>query len=112
MNRSLIVVVLIAILGASYYFYSQGGSGVDATGGMIESASEAASDAASTATDGMSGTLLTAEGYDAAKVTGMIDASDMDDSMKEGLKQALESAASDPALLQDVLAQVKQALGM
>ncbi len=112
MNRSLIVVILIAVLGAGYYFYSQGGSAVDATGEMIESATGAASDAADAVTDGMSGALLTAEGYDAAKVTGMIDASSLDDSMKDGLKQALEAAGSDPALLQDVLAQVKQALGM
>ncbi|MCF6316949.1 MAG: hypothetical protein L3J30_11855 [Marinosulfonomonas sp.] len=112
MNRSLIVVVLIAVLGAGYYFYSQGGSGVEATGEMIESATGAASDAAGAATDGMAGTFLTAEGYDAAKVAGMIDASSLDDSMKQGLKQALESAGGDPALLQDVLAQVKLALGM
>jgi hypothetical protein len=110
MNRSLIVVVLIAVLGVGYYFYSQGGS--DATGEMIESATGAASEAAGAATEGMSGDILTAEGYDAAKVTGMIDASSLDDGMKDGLKQALESAGSDPALLQDVLAQVKLALGM
>jgi len=108
MNRSLIVVVLIAVLGAGYYFYSQGGGGGDATGEMIDSAAESTSEAAGA----MNEALMTAEGYDAEKVAGMIDASDMDDTMKTQLKQSLETAASDPALLQGVLEQVKQLLGM
>lgn len=112
MSRTMIVAVLIAVLGAGFYFYSRGGGGGEATGEMIESAAETTTEAAGAASDAMSETLLTAEGYDAGKVAEMIDASNLDANMKDGLKTALQSAANDPALLQDVLSQVKMALGM
>ncbi|WP_428545110.1 hypothetical protein [Profundibacter sp.] len=134
MNRTLILAILVAIIGAGLYFYSNGSSVTDAAGDMKDSvsqavgdatdtatgaveqaagaASDAVSGAADTATAAMDGAFLSPEGYDAVKVAEMIDASPLDEARKSSLKTALMAAGDDPALLSDILGQVKEALGM
>ncbi len=134
MNRTLILAILVAIIGAGLYFYSNNSSVTDAAGDMKDSVSQAVGDAADTATGAveqaagaasdavsgaadtataaMDGALFSPEGYDAVKVANMIDASALDDARKSSLKNALMAAGDDPALLSDILGQVKEALGM
>ncbi|WP_457646286.1 hypothetical protein [Profundibacter sp.] len=134
MNRTLILAILVVIIGAGLYFYSNNSSVTDAAGDMKDSVSQAAGDAADTATDAveqaagaatdavsgaadtaaeaMDGTLFSPEGYDAVKVADLIDASPLDEARKSSLKTALMAAGDDPALLSDILGQVKEALGM
>ncbi len=127
MNRTLILAILVAIVGAGLYFYSTNSSVTDAAGDMKDSVSQAAGDAAEqatgaatdavsgaadTAAEAMDGTLFSPEGYDAVKVADLIDASPLDEARKSSLKTALMAAGDDPALLSDILGQVKEALGM
>ncbi len=134
MNRSLLIAILIIVVAGGIYYYSQGNKAMDATGDMIEkaadtaeSAGQAATDAAEGAADAvtetaqgaadavneaMDGTLLTVEGYDPVKVAELIDGSALDDNQKNSFKNALMAASDDPALLTDILGQVKAALGM
>jgi len=127
MNRTLILAILVAIVGAGLYFYSNNSSVTDAAGDMKDSVSQAAGDAAEqatgaatdavsgaadTAAEAMDGTLFSPEGYDAVKVADLIDASPLDEARKSSLKTALMAAGDDPALLSDILGQVKEALGM
>jgi len=134
MNRTLIIAILVAVFAAGLYFYNSGGSVTDATGAMTDSVSGVAGDASDTATDAaeqagdaaadafsdtadtataaMDGALFSPEGYDGVKVAEMIDASSLDEARKNSLKTALMAAGDDPALLADILGQVKEALGM
>ncbi len=84
----------------------------DAVEGAVEATSDAVAGAADTAAAAMDGSLFSAEGYDAVKVSEMIDASGLDENQKSGFKTALIAAGDDPALLADILTKVKQALGM
>ena len=84
-------------------------------------AEKAAADAAAAATDGAAAVVdgameampaLDAATFDPAAVSGMIDASTLDDAMKATLKAAVTAAGTDPAKITAVIAQVKTALGM
>ncbi|MHC0053968.1 hypothetical protein [Actibacterium sp. D379-3] len=57
-------------------------------------------------------TLLTPEGFDSAQVIGMIEQSDLSPLRKQVLTSAVEQAASNPALVESVIGQVQQALGL
>jgi len=50
--------------------------------------------------------------FDAAKVTALINASALADDVKARLKTAVTAAASNAALVEPALAQVKAALGL
>jgi len=141
MNRTLIIAVLIAVLAGGYYFYSQGNSAgdmmdsasdaasgaagtvadtaagaadavADTAAGAADAVADTAAGAADTASQAMDGTLFSVEGYNAVKVADMIDASALDENQKSSLKTALMAAGDDPALLANILTQVKEALGM
>jgi len=53
---------------------------------------------------------LTPEGFDKAKVLGMIEASRLDAAQKRNLGTLIESVGDDPALLGSALEQVRAAL--
>lgn len=116
MNRTLIIAILLAVVGGGYYFFASGNNAGETAIGAMETASEAVETATQsvteTASQAMDGALFSAEGYDAAKIGEMIDASSLDDGQKSGFKTALQAASDDPALLTSVLEQVKEALGL
>ncbi|HGG63153.1 MAG TPA: hypothetical protein ENK34_01150 [Rhodobacteraceae bacterium] len=134
MNRTLMLAILVVVFAAGYYFYTNGNGMPETAGGMKDSVSEAVEGATETATDAveqatgaasdavsgaadtaaaaMDGTLFSPEGYNAVKVAELIDASPLDETRKNSLKTALMAAGDDPALLSDILGQVKEALGM
>jgi hypothetical protein len=55
---------------------------------------------------------LSVENFDAAKVTEIIDASELNDMVKTTLKAAVSSAQENPELVSGVVDQVKAALGL
>ncbi len=79
----------------------------DAVEGVVGDSATDADAAGGAATD-----ALTKQGFDATKVNEMIDSSSLGDAEKAGLKAAVEAAASNPALLDAAINQVKAALGM
>ncbi|MFD1808842.1 hypothetical protein ACFSHQ_14055 [Gemmobacter lanyuensis] len=56
--------------------------------------------------------VLDPANFDAAKISGLIDASTLDDATKGTLKAAVDGAAKNPALVEATVQQVKTALGM
>ncbi|MEJ6477431.1 MAG: hypothetical protein QNL92_01975, partial [Octadecabacter sp.] len=56
--------------------------------------------------------LLTPEGFDAAQVLEMVQGSDLGAIAKTQLMGQIAEIASDPSKLPDVLAAIKEALGM
>jgi len=82
-----------------------------------ETATEAVTDttteaAVETATEPMVDAALTAEGFDAAKVIEMIDGSDLGVIQKTTMSALVEQASENPDLVESVLTQVKEALGL
>ncbi|MBS9716640.1 hypothetical protein ACFFUT_16585 [Pseudohalocynthiibacter aestuariivivens] len=82
-----------------------------------ETATEAVTDttteaAVEMATEPMVDAALTAEGFDAAKVIEMIDGSDLGVIQKTTMSALVEQASEDPDLVESVLTQVKEALGL
>ncbi len=79
-----------------------------------KAAEEAAAATAATVTDAATdaAAVLDPAAFDAAKVTALIDASPLDDAAKTTLKAAVTAAASNPALVQGAIDQVKAALGL
>ncbi|MCF6316950.1 MAG: hypothetical protein L3J30_11860 [Marinosulfonomonas sp.] len=72
----------------------------------------AAAEAAAATTEApMMDTLLSAEGFDAAKVSEMVDASSLDPLKKTMLKTAIEKAGDNPDMIKAVIEQIKGALG-
>jgi len=59
----------------------------------------------------MMDTLLSAEGFDAAKVSEMVDGSSLDPLKKTMLKTAIEKAGDNPDMIKAVIEQIKGALG-
>ncbi|WP_456389280.1 hypothetical protein [Profundibacter sp.] len=124
MNRTLIIAILAVVLGGGYYFYTSGNTVSNTVDGAMETATDAVEEsvqsvtetATETVTDtgseSMDGALFSAEGFDAAKIGALIDASSLDENQKSGFKTALQGAMDDPALLTSILGQVKQALGI
>lgn len=112
MNRTLIIAILIVVLGGGYYFFATGNDAGETTSAVMETTSDAVETATETASETMDGALFSVEGYDAAKIGEMIDASGLDEGQKSGFKTALQAAANDPALLTSILEQVKAALGV
>lgn len=60
----------------------------------------------------MAGDLLTVDGFDAEKVMALLDTSDIPDGEKTTLTTALNFAKDNPALLQPILDNIKNLLGM
>lgn len=60
----------------------------------------------------MMDTLLSADGFDAAKVSDLVDGSDLGLAKKTLLKAAIEKAGDNPELIKAVVEQVKGALGL
>lgn len=132
MNKTLMIAILIVILGGGYYFYTSGNTVSNTVDGAMEAATETATDAVEegaqavtetvtdavtdavteTVPESMDGALFSAEGFDAVKIGDMIDASSLDESQKSGFKTALQSAMDDPAMLTNILGQLKEALGV
>mgnify|MGYP000190075314 CR=1 FL=1 len=79
---------------------------VDAVTGAEESTESAVSDILDSLNP------LSAEGFNAEKINEMIDGSALGDTVKSGLKLAVDQAAENPALVEGVVAQVKAALGL
>ncbi|HBQ35450.1 MAG TPA: hypothetical protein DD729_01190, partial [Rhodobacteraceae bacterium] len=76
-------------------------------------AAKAAEEAAAAATDTSTmGKLLSVDGFDAAKISEMIDGSGLDTMKKTMLKTAIEKAAGNPDMIKAVIGQIKGALGM
>lgn len=101
----------------------------EAVEGAAEAVGEAASDAAEAVTEGAADAAdAVAEGaanvqaeaaaaldpanFDPARISALIDASQLDDTTKTTLKSAVEAAAASPALVQPAIDQVKAALGL
>lgn len=59
----------------------------------------------------MMDTLLSAEGFDAGKVSEMVDGSSLDPLKKTMLKTAIEKAGDNPDMIKAVIEQIKGALG-
>ncbi len=59
----------------------------------------------------MMDTLLSPEGFDAAKVGEMVDGSSLDPLKKTMLKTAIEKAGDNPDMIKAVIEQIKGALG-
>ena len=81
-------------------------------------AAAAATEAATAAVDAATGAATDAlaaldpANFDATTITGLIDASALDEATKATLKTAVTAAASNPALVAETVAQVKAALGL
>lgn len=109
MNRTLIIAILVVIMGGGYYFYTNGNTVSNTVDGAMETAADAVTD---TARESMDAALFSVEGFDAAKIGELIDASSLDESQKNGFKTALQAAMDDPAMLTSILGQIKEALGL
>jgi len=85
-----------------------------ATTSTTDAATTAATDAATTVTDAATDAMavLDPANFDAVKVTAMIDASTLGDDVKTTLKAAVTAAASNAALVEPTIAQIKTALGL
>ena len=57
-------------------------------------------------------TALTVDGFDAAKVSAMIDTAPINEQVKTTLKSAVDLAGKNPDMIPTVLTQVKAALGL
>ena len=81
-----------------------------------EAVEEVAAEAAEGSEDlmamAMSGDLLTVDGFDADKVVALLDTIDIPEGEKTTLTTALGFAKNNPALLQPVLDNIKNLLGM
>ena len=86
----------------------------EATEEAAEATEEAAADADAAMADDEGGmaALLTADGFDAEKVVGMIEGSDLSAVQKTALSAAVNAAKDNPALLEATLTRLKEALGM
>ena len=94
----------------------------EAAGAAVEATTEAAGEAAATVADTAAGAAtdvqaeaaaaLDPANFDAARISALIDASQLDDLSKTTLKAAVEAAASNPALVQTAVDQVRSALGL
>lgn len=89
----------------------------DAVTGAVETAQEAASDAAASLSDSVGGDraldgALSVEGFDADAVLDAVESSDLGGVQKTGLSALVEQARTNPDLIEGVIAQVKEALGL
>jgi colicin import membrane protein len=85
-----------------------------AANAALEEANAAVAEATQAGEDlmAMAGDLLTVDGFDEEKVTALLDTIDIPESEKNTLTTALGFAKDDPALLQPVLDDIKNLLGM
>lgn len=60
----------------------------------------------------MMDTLLSADGFDAAKITEMVEGSDLGMAKKTMLKAAIAKAGDNPEMIKAVIDQVKGAMGL
>lgn len=90
------------------------GDAVDAATEATEAAGEIAGQAGDAAAASVSdlANFFTADGFDMAKVTEVIDGSSLSDLQKTTLKSAIESAANSPEILTQALDAAKQALAL
>ena len=87
---------------------------VEGTAEAADAATETATEEASTGIAdlmAMSGELLSLEGFDADKVTQLIEGSGMSDAQKATLTRAVDVAKDNPALLQPVLERIQSLIG-
>lgn len=94
----------------------------EAAGAAVDATAEAAGEAAAAVADTAAGAAtdvqaeaaaaLDAANFDVARISALIDASQLDDLSKTTLKAAVEAAASNPALVQAAVDQVRAALGL
>jgi hypothetical protein len=91
------------------------GDAVDAAGEAADAAADAASDAVEGGTDAAN---ATAEGaadsmsMSLEDLSAQVDSADMDPALKGSLQQLIETARANPAITDQVMAEVKKALGM
>ena len=94
---------------------------VQSVTGAVEAAEEAASDAATNVTDAVSDAVpeasglegfLTADGFDADGILDALENSDLGILQKTGLSALVEEARNNPELVESVISQVKEALGL
>ena len=94
---------------------------VESVTGAVEAAEEAASDAATNVTDAVSDAVpeasglegfLTADGFDADGILDALENSDLGILQKTGLSALVEEARNNPELVESVISQVKEALGL
>ena len=138
MKRIIAIVAILAAAGLGYYQFSvvpaqkaaaEAAAAAEAEAKAAEeaaaAAAKAAEEAAAKAAEEAAAAAKAAEeaaaaaaaaldpaAFDAAKVTALIDGSTLDDATKTTLKAAVTAAASNPALVQGAVDQVKAALGM
>jgi len=90
----------------------------DATTEAVSEAAESATDVAAQAGDAAAtgvadlASVFTADGFDMAKVSEVIDGSSLGALQKASLKTAIESAVNNPEMLTQALDTAKQALGL
>jgi len=89
--------------------------------GVVDAAEGAASDAAASVSEALSDTApegsaldgaLTADGFDADAVLDAVENSDLGALQKTGLSALVEEARNNPDLIDGVISQVKEALGL
>jgi cytoskeletal protein RodZ len=81
------------------------------TGTATDTATGSADSMAAAAPEGLAA-LLTPDSFDAAKISALIDGSDLGDAQKTALKTAVTQAEGNPAMVQAVIDQVKAAFGL
>ena len=135
-QSSIIVLVVIVVLLAGYLWYAgQSGSTGEATepAQSVQPADDSAAPAATdtgtgteTATDTATGSadsmaatapaglaaLLTPDSFDAARISALIDGSDLGDMQQTALKAALTQAEGNRAMVKAAIDQVKAAFGL
>lgn len=90
----------------------------EAAGAAVDATTEAAGEAAAAATGATTdvqteaAAALDPTNFDAARISALIDSSQLDALSKTTLKAAVEAAASNPALVQTAVDQVRSALGL
>ena len=129
MNKNVIIGLVVVLLAAGGYYQFSYKPAQEAAAQKLEeeAAAKAAAEAqttesATTATTGApeATAAATAEAlavldpanFDAARVTALIDASTLTDDVKATLKNVVSAAASNAALVEPAIAQVKTALGL
>lgn len=99
----------------------------EAVGEAVEGAGDTAGDAMEAATEAVTGDdavaeaagsansitdLLSVDSFDSAKITEMIEASDLGAMQKTALTSAVQSAGENPEAIQTVIDQIRQAMGL
>lgn len=118
MNRALIIIVILAALGAGGYFLMQSNANrvaeeaAAAEAAAAEQATAEAAVAAEAAGDAALAQIFSAEGFDFDQAVAALEAADIPAVTRTAVTTALEGARDNPALLEAALAQARAALGI